>query len=207
MKKLASVLSTWLICAIIMILGGCKTKKAVVTETNKSTYNSIQRVEENSNTHYSLVDTTKVEEFTSIVREYVFDSLAYHSSGSFAHDINVGSKVPIVEVKADGSVIINHGLKAIRERKECRRSENKHVSEKKDSMGNNVSNTNVRATEIKKRRDKQVERVQMAEPFKWWQLLFALCVPFAIIAVLLYLKANPFVENFFKRIRNSLKSE
>ena len=83
-----------------MILGGCKTKKAVVTETNKSTYNSIQRVEENSNTHYSLVDTTKVDEFTSIVREYVFDSLAYHSSGSFAHDINVGSKVPIVEVKA-----------------------------------------------------------------------------------------------------------
>lgn len=188
-----------------MILGGCKTKKTVVTETNKSTYNSIQRVEENSNTHYSFVDTTKVDEFTSIFREYVFDSLAYHSSGSFAHDINVGSKVPIVEVKADGSVIINHGLKAIRERKECRRSENKRVSEKKDSTSSKVNNTNVSATEIKKRRDKQVERVQMAEPFKWWQL-FVISYPLVTITLWLipHIKRSPFVKRFIKYIRNSL---
>lgn len=208
MKNLISVLSWFTLFIInVMCISGCRTKKIISTESDRRTYDSAQVVKENADVKYSLIDTTKIDNVTTVIREYIFDTPNYNVTDSFAHDTNVGSKIPMMEFRTDGSVKILHGLKAIRERKEIRRNEKKGILARKDSTGYKISNTNVGATENKKRKDKQVDRVHVSEPFQWWQLLFALCVPFAIIAVLLYLKANPFVEKFFKRIRNSLKSE
>ncbi|PDP60151.1 hypothetical protein CLI71_06920 [Prevotella intermedia] len=186
--------------------GGCKTKKAVAVETTKSTYNSESIVKEKTEAHYSFIDTTKIDEFTSVIREYIFDTPAYCVADSFAHDIYVGSKVPMVEFKADGSVIINHGLKAIKERKESRRNERKGITEKRDSAANKQNTTNVRATENKKQKHKQVEQVQISEPFDWWQLIIGASVLFAVACLLLYLKRNkPKVKDFISNIRNRIK--
>lgn len=208
MKNLISVLSWFTLFVVTVVcISGCRTKKIVSTESDKRTYDSVQVVKENADVKYSLIDTTKIDNVTTVIREYIFDTSNYNVTDSFAHDTNVGSKAPMMEFRADGSVKIFHGLEAIKERKESRRNEKKGISERKDSTSNKISNTNVGATENKKRKDKQIERVQVSEPFRWWQFLFALCVPFAVIVVYLYLRANPFVEKFFKRIRNSLKSE
>lgn len=170
--------------------GGCKTKKSVAVETTKSTYNSESIVKEKTETHYSFIDTTKIDEITSVIREYIFDTPAYCVADSFAHDTNVVSKVPMVEFKADGSIIVNHGLKAIKERKESRRNERKGITEKRDSAVNKQNTTNVRATENKKQKHKQVEQVQISEPFDWWQLIIGASVLFAVTCLLLYLKRN-----------------
>lgn len=188
MNKLTGAFWGLLICVLITMCGGCKTKKSVAVETTKSTYNSTSAVKERTETHYSFIDTTKIDEFTSVIREYIFDTPAYCVADSFAHDTNVGSKVPMVEFKADGSVIVNHGLKAIKERKVSRRNERKGVSEQKDSIGNKQSNTKVSATEHKKQKHKQVEQVQISEPFQWWQLIIGASVLFAVVCLLLYLK-------------------
>lgn len=177
-----------LVCVLITMCGSCKTKKAVAVETTKSTYNSESIVKEKTETHYSFIDTTKIDEFTSVIREYIFDTPAYCVADSFAHDTNVGSKVPMVEFKADGSVIVNHGLKAIKERKESRRNERKGITEKRDSAVNKHNKTNVRATENKKQKHKQVEQVQISEPFDWWQLIIGASVLLAVVCLLLYLK-------------------
>lgn len=196
-----------LICVLITMCG-CKTKKAVAVETTKSTYNSESIVKEKTVTHYSFIDTTKIDEFTSVIREYIFDTPAYCVADSFAHDIYVGSKVPMVEFKADGSVIINHGLKAIKERKESRRNERKGITEKRDSAVNKQNKTNVRATENKKQKYKQVEQVQISEPFDWWQLIIGASVLFAVACLLLYLKRNkPKIKDFFSNIRNRIKKK
>jgi hypothetical protein len=186
--------------------GGCKTKKAVTVETSKSTYSSISAVKEKTEMHYSFIDTTKIDEITSVIREYIFDTPAYCVADSFAHDIYVGSKVPMMEFKADGSIIINHGLKAIKERKESRRNERKGITEKRDSAAIKQNKTNVRATENKKQKHKQVEQVQISEPFDWWQLIIGASVLFAVTCLLLYLKRNkPKVKDFISNIRNRIK--
>lgn len=197
-----------LICVLITMCGGCKTKKAVAVETTKSTYNSESIVKEKTEAHYSFIDTTKIDEITSVIREYIFDIPAYCVADSFAHDIYVGSKVPMVEFKADGSVIINHGLKAIKERKESRRNERKGITEKRDSAANKQNTTNVRATENKKQKHKQVEQVQISEPFDWWQLIIGASVLFAVACMLFYLKRNkPKIKDFISNIRNRIKKK
>lgn len=197
-----------LICVLITMCGGCKTKKAVAVETTKSTYNSESIVKEKTETHYSFIDTTKIDEFTSVIREYIFDTPAYCVADSFAHDTNVGSKVPMIEFKADGSIIVNHGLKAIKERKESRRNERKGITEKRDSAVNKQNTTNVRATENKKQKHKQVEQVQISEPFQWWQLIIGVSVLFAVTCLLLYLKRNkPNIKDFISNIRNRIKQK
>lgn len=207
MNKLTGAFWGLLICVLITMCG-CKTKKAVTVETSKSTYSSISAVKEKTETHYSFIDTTKIDEFTSVIREYIFDTPAYCISDSFAHDTNVGSKVPMMELKADGSIIINHGLKAIKERKESHRNERKGVSEQKDSIGNKQSNTKVIATEHKKQKYKQVEQVQISEPFQWWQLIIGASVLFAVVCLLLYLKRNkPKIKDFIGNIRNRIKQK
>lgn len=188
MNKLTGAFWGLLICVLITMCSGCKTKKSVAVETTKSTYNSTSAVKERTETHYSFIDTTKIDEFTSVIREYIFDTPAYCVADSFAHDTNVGSKVPMVEFKADGSVIVNHGLKAIKERKESRRNERKGITEKRDSAVNKHNKTNVRATENKKQKHKQVEQVQISEPFDWWQLIIGASVLLAVVCLLLYLK-------------------
>lgn len=197
-----------LICVLITMCGGCKTKKAVAVETTKSTYNSESIVKEKTETHYSFIDTTKIDEFTSVIREYIFDTPAYCISDSFAHDTNVGSKVPMVEFKADGSIIINHGLKAIKERKESRRNERKGITEKRDSTSDKQTKSNMSATESKKQKHKQVEQVQISEPFQWWQLIIGVSVLFAVVCLLLYLKRNkPKIKDFIGNIRNKIKQK
>ena len=197
-----------LVCVLITMCGGCRTKKAVAVETTKSTYNSTSAVKEKTETHYSFIDTTKVDEFTSIIREYIFDTPAYCVPDSFAHDTNVGSKVPMVEFKSGGSVIINHGLKSIKERKEHLRNERKGITEKRDSAVNKQNKTNVRATENKKQKHKQVEQVQISEPFDWWQLIIGASVLFAIVCLLFYLKRNkPKIKDFISNIRNRIKQK
>ena len=197
-----------LVCVLITMCGGCKTKKAVAFETTKSTYNSTSAVKERIETHYSFIDTTKMDEFTSVIREYIFDTPAYCTADSFVHDTNVGSKVPMVEFKSGGSVIINHGLKSIKERKEHLRNERKGITEKRDSAVNKQNKTNVRATENKKQKHKQVEQVQISEPFDWWQLIIGASVLFAIVCLLFYLKRNkPKIKDFISNIRNRIKQK
>ena len=206
MNKLTGAFWGLLVCVLITMCSGCKTKKAVAVETTKSTYNSESIVKEKTETHYSFIDTTKIDEFTSVIREYIFDTPAYCVADSFAHDIYVGSKVPMMEFKADGSIIINHGLKAIKERKESRRNERKGITEKRDSAAIKQNKTNVRATENKKQKHKQVEQVQISEPFDWWQLIIGASVLFAVTCLLLYLKRNkPKVKDFISNIRNRIK--
>lgn len=197
-----------LICVLITMCGGCKTKKSVAVETTKSTYNSESIVKEKTEAHYSFIDTTKIDESTSVIREYVFDTPAYCVADSFAHDIYVGSKVPMIEFKADGSVIVNHGLKAIKERKERHKKERKGISEQKDSTSDKQTKSNVSATESKKQKHKQVEQVQISEPFQWWQLIIGASVLFAVVCLLLYLKRNkPKIKDFIGNIRNRIKQK
>lgn len=197
-----------LVCVLITMCGGCRTKKAVAVETTKSTYNSTSAVKEKTETHYSFIDTTKVDEFTSVIREYIFDTPAYCIADSFVHDANIGSKVPMVEFKSDGSVIINHGLKSINERKESRRNERKGVSTQKDSTASKINETKVHATEQHRQKQRQVEQVQISEPFDWWQLIIGASVLFAIVCLLFYLKRNkPKIKDFISNIRNRIKQK
>ncbi|MBF1517235.1 hypothetical protein [Prevotella pallens] len=195
-----------LVCVLITMCGGCKTKKAVAVETLKSTYSSTSAVKEKTEAHYSFIDTTKMDEFTSVIREYIFDTPTFCTADSFAHDTNVGSKSPMVEYKGDGSVIIHHGLKSIKETKISRKSEKKGMSEQKDSIGNKQSNTKASTTEHKKQKHKQVEQVQISEPFQWWQLIIGASVLFAVACLLFYLKRNkPKVKDIISNIRNRIK--
>ena len=204
MNRLIGAIWGVLICTLITLCS-CKTKKAIAIETTKSTYNSTSAVKERTDTHYSFIDTTKMDEFTSVIREYIFDTPAYCVADSFVHDTNVGSKVPMVEFKSDGSVIINHGLKAIKERKESRRNERKGITEKRDSAVNKQNKTNVRATENKKQKHKQVEQVQISEPFNWWQLIIGASVLFVVVCLLFYLKRNkPKIKDIISNIRNRI---
>lgn len=205
MNKLTGAFWGLLICVLITMCG-CKTKKAVTVETSKSTYAAISAVKEKTEMHYSFIDTTKIDEITSVIREYIFDTPAYCVADSFAHDIYVGSKVPMIEFKADGTVVVNHGLKAIKERKESHRNERKGVSEQKDSTSDKQTKSNVSATESKKQKYKQVEQVQISEPFQWWQLIIGASVLFAVVCLLLYLKRNkPKIKDLISNIRNRIK--
>lgn len=195
-----------LICVLITMCGGCKTKKAVAVETTKSTYNSESIVKERTEAHYSFIDTTKIDEFASVIREYIFDTPAYCVADSFAHDIYVGSKVPMIEFKADGSIIVNHGLRSIRETKTSRKNERKGVSLQRDSTGNTVSKTKVHATEQQKQKQKQVEQIAVSKPFDFWQLIVGVSILFAVAVALYYLyKRVPSVRNVVQRIRDRVR--
>lgn len=205
MKRIIGAFWALIACLIIaMCSSGCKTKKIASTEVVKRAYDSAQVVKERSSVRYSLIDTTKTSEYTRTITEYIF-SVPISTDSISLNGFNSGK--PMLVRNADGSLQVNYGLRSIRQTVEASRSERKGVSERKDSIGNKQSNTKVSAIENKKRKDKQVEQVRVSEPFDWWQILFALCVPFAVVVLLLYLKANPFVQRFFKRIRNALKSE
>lgn len=203
MKRIIGVCWGVLICLLITLFFGCKTKKAIVTENIKRTYDSAQVVKERINTHYSIIDTTKVDEFTSVVREYIFDTPAYCVADSLVHDAN---KEPVVEIKADGSVVIHHGLKSIKETKISRKNEKKGVSMQKDSTANKVARTKVHATEQHKQKQKQVEQIAVSKPFDFWQLVIGVSILFAIAIALYYLyKRVPSVRNVVQRIRDSIR--
>lgn len=200
MKRITGALWGVLICLLITFFFGCKTKKTIVTESIKRTYDSAQVVKENVNTHFSIVDTTKVDEFTSVIREYIFDTSSYCIADSLVHDAN---KEPMVEIKADGGVVIHHGLKSIKERKESRRNEKKGLSKQKDSTSNKDTNTKIARSENTKKTNKQIDKVQIAQPFCWWQQIGTLI----IIGVILYClwRYRPTIRNITKHVLNKIK--
>ena len=188
-----------LICVLVTMCVGCRTKKSVAIESVKQTYNSEQVTTERNEKHISLIDTTKIDELTSVIREFVFEVPCLEDSS--AANANVGSKVPMVEYKTDGSIIINRGLKSIKERIESRRNEKRGLSEEKDSTANKQTNTKVNFTENKRHKDKHVEQVQIAEPFRWWQIIMGLLV---LSIVVFGLKFKPSIKGFFLKIFNRI---
>lgn len=201
MNRLIGAIWGVLICTLITLCS-CKTKKAVQVESVKRTFDSAQTVKEQASVKYSLVDTSRIDEYTTLIREYIFDTPNYGKADCFAHDTNS----PMVEYKGDGSVIIHHGLKSIKETKISRKSDRKGVSVQKDSTANKVVKTKVHATEQHKQKQKHVEQVQISEPFQWWQLIVGVSILFAIAIALYYLyKRVPSVRNVVQRIRDRVR--
>lgn len=200
MKRITGALWGVLICLLITLFFGCKTKKTIITESIKRTYDSAQIVKENVDTHFSIIDTTSIDEFTNIIREYIFDTPAYCVADSLVHDTD---KAPMVEIKADGGVVIHRGLKIIKERKESRRNEKKGITERKDSTSNRRTNTKVATSENTKKTNKQIDKVQIAQPFRWWQQIGILI----IIGVILYClwRYRPTIRNITKHVLNKIK--
>lgn len=188
-----------LICVLVVMCVGCRTKKSVAIESIKQTYNSEQVTTERNEKHISLIDTTNIDELTSVIREFVFEVPCLEDSS--AANANVGSKVPMVEYKTDGSIIINRGLKSIKERIESHRNEKRGLSEVKDSTANKQTNTKVNSTENKRHKDKHVEQVQIAEPFRWWQIIMGLLV---LSIVVFGLKFKPSIKGFLLKIFNRI---
>ena len=184
-----------LICVLVTMCVGCRTKKSIAIESVKQTYNSEQVTTERNEKHISLIDTTNIDELTSVIREFVFEVPCLEDSS--ATNTNIGNKVPMVEYKADGSIIINRGLKSIKERIESRRNEKRGLSEKKDSAINKQTTTKVNFTENKRHKDKHVEQVQIAEPFRWWQIIMGLLV---LSIVVFGLKFKPSIKGFLLKI-------
>lgn len=199
MNRVINTSCKLLIFAIITMCVGCRTKKSVAIESVKQTYNSEQVTTERNEKHISLIDTTNIDELTSVIREFVFEVPCLVDSS--ATDTNVGSKVPMVEYKADGSIIINRGLKSIKERIESHRNEKRGLSEEKDSTANKQTNTKVNFTENKRHKDKHVEQVQIAEPFRWWQIIMGLLV---LSIVVFGLKFKPSIKGFLLKIFNRI---
>ena len=199
MNRLIGAIWGVLICTLITLCS-CKTKKAVQVENVKLTFDSTQTVKEQSSVKYSLVDTSRVDEYTTLVREYIFDTPYYGKESCF------NTNAPMVEYKADGSIIIHHGLKSIKETKISRKNEKKGVSVQKDSTANKVVRTKVHATEQHKQKRKQVEQIAVSKPFDFWQLVIGTSILFAIIVALYYLyKRVPSVRNVVQRIRDSIR--
>lgn len=203
MNRLIGAIWGVLICTLITLCS-CKTKKAVQVESVKRTFDSTLVVKEQSSVKYSLVDTSRVDEYTTLVREYIFDTPYYGNESCFAHDTNVNS--PMVEYKGDGSVIIHHGLKSIKETKISRKNEKKGVSVQKDSTANKVARTKVHATEQHKQKQRHVEQIAVSKPFNFWQLVIGTSILFAIAIALYYLyKRVPSVRNVVQRIRDRVR--
>lgn len=199
MNRVINTSCKLLIFAIITMCVGCRTKKSIAIESVKQTYNSEQVITERNEKHISLIDTTNIDELTSVIREFVFEVPCLEDSS--AANANVGSKVPMVEYKADGSIKINRGLKSIKERIESRRNEKRGLSEKKDSAANKQTNTKVNFSENKRHKDKHVEQVQIAEPFRWWQIIMGLLV---LSIVVFGLKFKPSIKGFLLKIFNRI---
>lgn len=204
MNRIIGAIWGVLICALITLCS-CKTKKAMQAESVRRTYDSMQVVKEKSNVKYSLVDTSRVDEYTTLIREYIFDTPYYGKESCFAHDTNVESKPPMVEYKGDGSIIINHGLKSIKETKISHKNERKGVSVQRDSTGNTVSKTKVHATEQHRQKQRQVEQVAVSKPFDFWQLIVGESILFSAAIALYYLyKRVPRIRNAVQRIRDRI---
>lgn len=206
MKRIIGAFWALIACLIIaMCSGGCKTKKIASTEVVKRTYDSAQVVKERSSVRYSLIDTTKTSEYTRTITEYIF-SVPINTDSVSLNGFNSGK--PMLVRNADGSLQVNYGLRSVKQTVEASRSERKGISERKDSIGNRQSNTKVSATENKKQKYKQVEQVQISEPFDWWQLIIGASVLFAVVCLLLYLKRNkPKIKDFIGNIRNKIKQK
>lgn len=199
MNRLIGAIWGVLICTLITLCS-CKTKKAVQVESVKRTFDSTQTVKEQASVKYSLVDTSRIDEYTTLIREYIFDTPNYGKESC----LNTNS--PMVEYKGDGSVVIHHGLRSIKETKISRKNEKKGVSVQKDSTANKVVRTKVHATEQHKQKQKQVEQIAVSKPFDFWQFVIGVSILFAIAIALYYLyKRVPSVRNVVRRIRDRVR--
>lgn len=199
MNRLIGAIWGVLICTLITLCS-CKTKRAVQVESVKHTFDSAQVVKEQASVKYSLVDTSHVDEYTTLVREYIFDTPNYGKESC------LNANPPMVEYKGDGSVIIHHGLKSIKETKISRKSDRKGLSVQKDSTANKVVRTKVHATEQHKQKQRHVEQIAVSKPFDFWQLIVGVSILFAIAIALYYLyKRVPSVRNVVQRIRDSIR--
>lgn len=209
-EQLQGALYGLIVCTIITMCSSCKTKKAIMTNAHKRTYDSVAVVKEQTHTTFSIIDTTRTSEFTKTITEYTFCSVERGECGvenggcGVAHLANEAGKkpfVPMVVRKADGTLQINYGLKGIKQTTEESKDEQKGITQSKDSTTHKDSKTKVAATESDKRKDKQIERVQVTEPFDWWQLVFCLSIILGVIYLLLYIKEKkPNIKNMFKRL-------
>ena len=112
----------------------------------------------------------------------------------------------MVEYKSDGSVVIHHGLKTIKETKISRKSDKKGVSVQKDSTANKVVRTKVHATEQHKQKQKQVEQIAVSKPFDFWQFVIGVSILFAITITLYYLyKRVPSVRNVVRKLLDKIR--
>lgn len=199
MKRIIGAIWGVLICTLITLCS-CKTKKAVQVESVKRTFDSTQTVKEQASVKYSLVDTSRVDEYTTLIREYIFDTPYYGKESC----LTVNS--PMVECKDDGSVIIHHGLKSIKETKISRKSDRKGVSVQKDSTANKVVKTKVHATEQHKQKQRHVEQIAVSKPFDFWQLVIGVSILFAIAIALYYLyKRVPSVRNVVRKLLDKIR--
>ena len=199
-----------IICTLITMCSGCKTKKAITSIAHKQTYDSVAVVKETTHTTFSIIDTTRTSEHSKTITEYTFCSVesgelsVESGGGSFAHLTNEASRTPFVPMvvrKADGTLQINYGLAGIKQTTEESKDEQKGITQSKDSTTHKESDTKVSATESDKRKDKQIDRVQVTEPFDWWQLVFCLSIILGVIYLLLYIKEKkPNIKNMFKRL-------
>lgn len=203
MNRLIGAIWGVLICTLITLCS-CKTKKAVQAENVKRTFDSAQTVKEQASVKYSLVDTSRIDEYTTLIREYIFDTPYYGKESCLTHDTN--AKQPMVEYKGDGSIIINHGLKSIKETKISRKSDRKGLSVQKDSTVNKVVRTKVHATEQHKQKQRHVEQIAVSKPFDFWQLIVGVSILFAIAIALYYLyKRVPSVRNVVRKILDKVR--
>ena len=203
MNRLIGAIWGVLICTLITLCS-CKTKKAVQVENVKRTFDSAQVVKEQASVKYSLVDTSRIDEYTTLIREYIFDTPYYGKESCLTHDTN--AKQPMVEYKGDGSIIINHGLKSIKETKISRKSDRKGLSVQKDSTANKVVKTKVHAIEQHKQKQRHVEQIAVSKPFDFWQLVIGVSILFAIAIALYYLyKRVSSVRNVVQRIRDRIR--
>ena len=199
MNRLIGAIWGMLICTLITLCS-CKTKKAVQVESVKRTFDSTQTVKEQASVKYSLVDTSRIDEYTTLVREYIFDTPNYGKESC----LNTNS--PMVEYKSDGSIIINHGLKSIKETKISRKSEKKGLSVQKDSTLNKVARTKVHATEQHKSKQRHVEQIAVSKPFDFWQLIVGVSILFTIVIALYYLyKRVPSVRNVVRKLLDKIR--
>ncbi len=216
MNKLTGGFWGLLICVLTTMCGGCKTKKTITTTTHKQTYDSAAVIKETTHTTFSIIDTTHTSEFTKTITEYVFSvpigmqdacvNEYVRDTTHFAHLTNEASKkpfVPMVIRKSDGTLQINYGLTGIKQTTEESKDEQKGITQSKDSTSCKDTNTKVARSENTKKTDKQIEKVQIAQPFCWWQQIGALI----IIGVILYClwRYRPTIRNITKHVLNKIK--
>lgn len=205
------------ICIFITMCSSCKTKKAITTNAHKRTYDSVAVVKEQTHTTFSIIDTTHTSEYSKVITEYIFTSPTevcnYDDSEGHSHrppQLNAdGFKptkgyIPMAVRKSNGTLQINYGLARIKQTTEHRKHEKKGITQSKDSTTYKDSKTKVAATESDKRKDKQIERVQVTEPFDWWQLIVGVTILLAVVIGLLYLnRRTPWVRKIFAYVRKS----
>ncbi|MCI6671858.1 MAG: hypothetical protein MSG77_04895 [Prevotella sp.] len=190
MKKNVLLGLLWgvLICILLSVFG-CKAKKDVIKDFYTSRIDSVRVENKAVNMSFSILDTTMVDELTTTIREFVFDTSIKDSAKT----------TPMIVINPDGSVTINHGLKMYKDQTQSRRNEKKGTMLCKDSTVSKNINTIVSKEKKKKRNNKKVERVGGGDPFKWWQSLIGIIVGVLLFVCVLKLRGKIGIKSIINR--------